>query len=98
MNLYRAGQKRMMEGFGSTGDELDRKIDQKFWAALGMYAVLAVLVWFTMSADKVMVFGRAIELRWIPLFVIGVMALRTLLARHAEKIRRGDSGSGNAAR
>ena len=72
---------------------LDRNIDRKFWAALGMYAVLAALVWFTMSADKVLVLGRPVEVRWIPLFVIGVMALRTVLARHAERIRRGtDAG------
>ncbi|MGH9605320.1 MAG: hypothetical protein ACRD3N_06420 [Terracidiphilus sp.] len=95
MNLYRAEQKRMIEGMHSAGADLDRK----FWTALGMYGILALLVWFTMSADKVLVMGRPVEMRWIPLFVIGVMALRTLLARHAERIRRGRiEGDGSGPR
>ena len=63
-------------------------LDRKFWAALGMFAVLAVLVWLTMGDGSVLVFGRPVELKLIPLIVIGGMALRTVLARHAEKIRR----------
>ena len=99
--LARGAQERGSESAASAGSEagldldrsLDRSIDRKFWAAVGMYAVLAALVWFTMSADKVLVLGRPVEVRWIPLFVIGVMALRTVLARHAERIRRGtDAG------
>jgi len=54
-----------------------------------MFAVLAVLVWMTMGDGSVPVFGRPVELKLIPLIVIGGMALRTVLARHAEKIRRG---------
>jgi hypothetical protein len=57
--------------------------------ALALYGVLAVLVWFTMDAGKVLIFGRPVELRLVPLIVIGGLALRTVLARHAEKIRRG---------
>ncbi len=68
----------------SDGSDLDRK----FWAALGMFAVLAVLVWLTMGDGSVLVFGKPVELKLIPLIVIGGMALRTVLARHAEKIRR----------
>ncbi len=45
----------MKKGFHSTGAELDRK----YWIALGLYAVLAVLVWFTMGEGTVLVFGRA---------------------------------------
>jgi len=48
-----------------------------------------VLVWFTMSDGKMLVMGKPVELRMLPLIVIGGMALRTVLARHAEKIRRG---------
>ena len=84
MSLYRAEQKRMIEGMHSTGPELDRK----YLAALALYAVLALLVWFTMDAGKVQVMGRPVELRLVPLIVIGGLALRTVLARHAEKIRR----------
>jgi hypothetical protein len=72
----------------------DKDLDRKFWAALGMFAVLAVLVWMTMGDGSVPVFGRPVELKLIPLIVIGGMALRTVLARHAEKIRRaGEKGS-----
>jgi hypothetical protein len=63
-------------------------LDRKFWVALGMFAVLAVLVWLTMGDGSVLVFGKPVELKLTPLIVIGGMALRTVLARHAEKIRR----------
>jgi len=53
-----------------------------------MYAVLAGLAWFTMGSGSVLVFGRPVELRLVPLIVIGGLALRTILARQAEKIRR----------
>ena len=73
----------------SAGADLDRK----FWLALAMFAVLAALVWFTMGEGSVLVFGRPVELRLVPLIVIGGLALRTVLARQAEKIRRGKKDS-----
>jgi hypothetical protein len=85
MNLFRAEQKRMAEGLHSSAEEMDRK----FWIALAMFAGLAVLVWFTMGEGKMLVYGKPVEMRWIPLIVIGGLALRTVLARSAEKIRRG---------
>ena len=80
------------KGLHSTGPELERK----YWVALGLYAVLAVLVWFTMSEGRVLVLGRPVALRLLPLIVIGGMALRTVLARQAEKIRRGGDGGGGS--
>ena len=68
-----------------TGDDLDKR----FPVALAMYAVLAALVWFTMDAGKVLVMGRPVEIRLVPLIVIGGLALRTVLARQADRIRRG---------
>jgi len=65
------------------------EIDRKFWAAMAMFAGLAALVWFTMDAGSVPVFGRPVELRLLPTVVIGALALRTILARQAEKIRKG---------
>jgi hypothetical protein len=62
--------------------------DRKFWAAMAMFAALAALVWFTMDAGSVFVFGRPVEVRLVPLIIIGALALRTVLARQAEKIRR----------
>ena len=71
-----------------------RDLDRKFWVALAMFAVLAVLVWLTMGDGSVLVFGKPVELKLIPLIVIGGMALRTVLARKAEKIRKqGEKGS-----
>jgi uncharacterized membrane protein YgcG len=74
--------------------------ERKFRLALVLYAVLAVLAWFTMGADKVPVMGRPVEMRWIPELVLGVLVFRTVLARHAERIRSGRSGdeSGESSR
>jgi hypothetical protein len=68
-------------------------LDRKFWLALALFAILAALVWFTMGEGKVFVFGRPVEMRLVPLVVIGAMVLRTVLARQAERIRRGGEKS-----
>jgi hypothetical protein len=98
MSRFGSERDRMVEGLHSTGSELDRK----FWVALALYAVLAALVWFTVGEGKFLVHGRAVDIRLVPLLVIGLFALRTVLARQAEKIRRsGDRGEsdrgGNSA-
>jgi hypothetical protein len=72
----------------SSDSSAESKTERKFWSAMGMFAVLGVIIWFTVGADKVDVFGRQIEMRWIPLFVIGTFAFRTYMAREADKIRR----------
>ena len=82
------------KGLHSTGSDLDRK----FWVALVLYAALAVLAWFTVGEGAILVHGKPVELRLLPLIVIGGMALRTVLARQAEKIRRGgDRGGGTGS-
>jgi hypothetical protein len=76
---------------GSENGKLDGSgadLDRKFWVAMALYAVLAVLAWLTMGEGSVLVYGRPVELRLVPLIVIGGLALRTVLARQAEKIRR----------
>jgi hypothetical protein len=93
------------KGLKSTDSDLDRK----FWIALGLYGILAGLAWFTLGEDKVLVpwfdlsdwkivaASRPVQMRLIPLIVLGGFALRTVLARQAEKIRRGgDKGGGSA--
>ena len=87
-------RERMMAEVGSNGSEMDRK----YWVALAMYAVLAILVWFTMDAGKIPVFGRPVDLRLVPLVVIGALALKTVLARQAERIRRGTDSKSSEAR
>jgi hypothetical protein len=82
------------KGLMSSGSDLDLK----FWIALGLYAVLAVLAWFTVGEGTIFVEGKPVALRLFPLIIIGGMALKTVLARHAEKIRRdGDRGGGSSA-
>ena len=34
---------------------------------MALYAVLAALVWFTMGGDSVLVYGRPVEMRLVPL-------------------------------
>ena len=83
VELSGAGKKRKVEELQSSGSELQRKS----WIALGLYGVLATLVWFTMDAGKVLVWGKPVELRLLPLIIIGGLALRTVLALQADKIR-----------
>jgi hypothetical protein len=71
-----------------SGSDLARK----YRVALLLYAVLAALSWFTLDG-KIPVGGRLVELRLVPLVIIGGLALRTMVAMKAEKIRReGEQG------
>jgi hypothetical protein len=77
---------------GSDGKSLKRAgsdLDRRFWAAMALYAVLAALSWFTLGKGAILVEGRPVEIRLLPLVVFGALALKTVLARQAEKIRRG---------
>ena len=71
------------ESFKRSGSEHDRK----FRVALVLYAILAALSWFTLDG-RIPIGGRLVELKMIPLVIIGGFALRTMLAMRAEKIRR----------
>jgi hypothetical protein len=66
-------------------------MDRRYPVALLLYVVLALLVWFTMGEGKVLVMGRPVEMRLLPLVIIAGLALRTVLARQAERIRRNSS-------
>jgi hypothetical protein len=70
------------------GQDAKSKADRKFWTAMGMFAVLAVVIWFTVGDGSTIVFGKQVEIRWIPLFVIGTFVFRAYIAREADKIRR----------
>jgi hypothetical protein len=84
-NLAAEAVKQREEGPGATGSELERK----YRIALALYAVLAVLVWFTIGEGKIEVFHRMIEIRWVPIFILATFAFRTVMAMQADRIRRG---------
>jgi hypothetical protein len=67
-----------------------RSVEQKFWTALALYGILAGVIWFTMGEGHTFLFGREIEIRWIPMFVIGTFVFRTVMARAANRIRQDD--------
>ncbi len=70
----------------------DQDLARRYRVALILYAILAALSWFTLDG-KIPVGGRLVELRLVPLVIIGGLALRTVLAMKAEKIRReGEQG------
>jgi hypothetical protein len=66
-----------------------RTLGQKYWIALLLYGVLAVLAWFTVGEGKIVVFGKPVELRLIPILILALFALRTMLVHEADKIRHG---------
>ena len=79
-----------MQSSDGPDQEIDpeRTRDRKFWIALALFGFLAGVIWFTLGEGRVFVFGRQVEIRWIPLFVIGTFVFRTVMAREADKIRR----------
>ena len=92
MSLQGSELDRTMKGAGRLGLESSGSdLNRKFWTALVLYGILGLLVWFTMGEGKVLVHGRPVELRLIPLIVIGGLALRTVVAHQAQRIRSEDS-------
>ena len=85
----------MREGL-QQGARAGSELDRRFPVALALYGILAVLVWFTVGEGTVVAFGRPVELRLIPILVIGSFALRTVLARQADRIRRGGEKGGSS--
>jgi hypothetical protein len=84
MSIFSSNLDGAVKELQNTGAELERK----FWVALGLYAVLGVLVWFTMGDGRVLVMGKPVELRLVPLIILGGLALRTVVALQADRILR----------
>jgi ABC-type long-subunit fatty acid transport system fused permease/ATPase subunit len=73
-------------------EALVRKVNQKFWVSLLLYALLAVVIWFTLGEGTTFVFGRSVQIKLIPLFILGTFVFRTVIAHEADKIRRRGDG------
>jgi hypothetical protein len=85
-------QRKAREVRERTGSDLERR----YPIALALYAVLAVLAWFTLGEGSILVAGKPVELRLLPVLILGGFALRTVLGLHAERIRRsGEKGGGS---
>ena len=82
---------RKFGGLPRSGSDLERK----YWPALASFAVLGLLAWFTIGVGAVTVLGRPVQIRLVALLVIGSFAFRTVLARQADRIRRGGEKGGS---
>jgi len=74
---------------GQPGARTGSESQRRFPIALLAYGVLAVLCWFTVGEGTIVVFGKTVELRLIPILILATFALRTVLVHQADKIRRG---------
>jgi hypothetical protein len=60
---------------------------KRFYVALAIYAVLAVLIWATMEDVPLPVGGGQVGIRSLTLIVLALFAVRTVLHFRAEQIR-----------
>jgi hypothetical protein len=67
---------------------LEKTMEQskRYTLALGIYAVLAILAWTTMSSEPIDVAGGQVSFRALTLAVLGFFAARTALHWKASKI------------
>ena len=62
-------------------------MSRKLRIALTIYAVLALLAWFTLDAN-IPIGEREVPLRAVTLVLLGLFAVRTLLHAQRERIER----------
>jgi hypothetical protein len=58
-------------------------LHKRVWFALGCYAALALLAWFTLGESGVYVGGKLVLLRTAVWIFLGGLALKTLIAYKA---------------
>jgi len=63
-------------------------LEKKYPVALAMFVILAVVAWFTVGDGSVIVHGRPVQVRLIPVVILALFAFRTYVAMHADRIRR----------
>ncbi len=61
--------------------------DTRFYVALAVYAVLALLVWLTMSGAAVPIGNGSVSIRGLTWAILAFFAVRTWLHWRAEQIR-----------
>ena len=59
----------------------------RFYVAMGIYAVLALLIWITMVDVPIPIGNGHLGIRSLTLLVLAFFAVRTLLHWRAEQIR-----------
>ena len=76
----------------------------RMYFALAVLIVLGVLSWFTIGASSVVhvrgytgrflsVEDRDVELRWIPLLILGLFAFRIVLANMRARLEENEKGT-----
>jgi hypothetical protein len=86
----------MSDEEGSLNPAADKR---RMYFALGVLVILGVLSWFTIDASSVIhVHGytsrlvsfadRDVELRWIPLLILGMFAFRIVMANMRARLER----------
>jgi hypothetical protein len=72
---------------------LDVEIARRFQVSMVAFAVLVAMVWLLMQPMRILISGRAVDIRWLPTLVLGMFAFRTYIHRQAERIRAEDESS-----
>jgi hypothetical protein len=75
-------------GGADRGKSSGSDLEKKYPIALAMFAILAVVAWFTVGEGSVIVHGRPVQVRWVPIVILGLFAFRTYVAMQADRIRR----------
>jgi len=78
--------KESPKGEGSKGSK--SQLERRYWSAMTLYAILGGLAWLTIGEGSILVGGKPLELRMVPVAIMAIMALRTVLALQADRIRR----------
>jgi len=69
-------------------DGSGRRMERKFWIALGLYGILIAVAWSTLGVGSVTLFGGPVQVRLIVVVILGTFVFRACMARWAESIRR----------
>jgi hypothetical protein len=63
------------------------QLERRYYTALVVYALLGALIWFTLGDETLHISGREIKMKVLPAVIVAGFALKTILHRHAERLR-----------